>query len=198
MRWLASFETVKKESVTTNPQKRRHRTSLALSLLRLCILSFICGSAALPYRAGTNRILLDPDVRRAFHCRGTACRPLRVHCRRTTKRSAAEPQPNRGTAILAVSVTGGTPVPQRRGAPRRRPEVGHANGGGQARGQPLRRGRVARGVGGRLAAPWFRIHSAERRVGQALPLRLVIAFTSSNGARACLTRRWRRPIRLGN
>jgi hypothetical protein len=40
-----------------------------------------------------------------------------------SKRSAAEPQPNCGTAILAVSVTGGTPmdrgrlpVPQR-GAP---------------------------------------------------------------------------------
>jgi hypothetical protein len=26
-------------------------------------------------------------------------------------------------------------------------------------------------VGGRLAVPWFRIHHAERRVGQALPLR---------------------------
>jgi hypothetical protein len=28
-----------------------------------------------------------------------------------SKRSAAEPQPNRGTAILAVPVTGGTPAP---------------------------------------------------------------------------------------
>jgi hypothetical protein len=37
-------------------------------------------------------------------------------------------------------------------------------------------------VGGRLAAPRFRIHHAERRVGQALPLHLVIAFTHSNGA----------------
>ena len=70
--------------------------------------------------------------------RGTACRPLRVHCRRTRKRSAAAPQPNRATAILAVSVTGGTPmdrgrlpVPQRRGAPRGRPEVGHADGEGR-------------------------------------------------------------------
>jgi hypothetical protein len=35
-------------------------------------------------------------------------------------------------------------------------------------------------AGGRLAAPWFRIHHAERRVGQAL--NLVIAFTRSNGA----------------
>ena len=33
----------------------------------------------------------------------------------TLKRSAAEPQPKGGTAILAVSVTGGTPVPQFRG-----------------------------------------------------------------------------------
>ena len=33
-------------------------------------------------------------------------------------RSAAEPQPKRGTAILAVSVTGGTPVPQGRGQQR--------------------------------------------------------------------------------
>jgi len=37
-----------------------------------------------------------------------------------------------------------------------------------------------KGVGGRLAASWFRIHLAERRVGQALPL--VIAFTRLNGA----------------
>jgi len=29
--WLSSLETVKKESVTTNPQKRRHRSSLPLS-----------------------------------------------------------------------------------------------------------------------------------------------------------------------
>jgi hypothetical protein len=55
-----------------------------------------------------------------------------------SKRSAAEPQPNRGTAILAVSVTGGTPMdrgrlpaPQRRGAPRGRPEVGPADGEGR-------------------------------------------------------------------
>ena len=40
-----------------------------------------------------------------------------------SKRSAAEPQPNRGTAILAVPVTGGTPAPQCRGTPRGRPEV---------------------------------------------------------------------------
>ena len=59
-----------------------------------------------------------------------------------SKRSAAEPQPNRGTAILAVI--------------------------------------ELQGVGGRLAAPWFRIHPAERRVGQAR--HLVIAFTRSNGA----------------
>ena len=31
VRWLASFETVKKESVTANPQKGRHKTSLSLS-----------------------------------------------------------------------------------------------------------------------------------------------------------------------
>jgi len=35
-------------------------------------------------------------------------------------------------------------------------------------------------VRGRLAAPWFRIHRAERRVGKAR--HLVIAFTRSNGA----------------
>jgi hypothetical protein len=34
------------------------------------------------------------------------------------RRSAAEPQPKRGTAILAVSVTGETPVPQCRGQQR--------------------------------------------------------------------------------
>jgi hypothetical protein len=61
-----------------------------------------------------------------------------AHCRRIRKCSAAEPQPNRGTATLAVRVTGGTPAPQRRGAPRGRPEVGHADGGGQARCLPLR------------------------------------------------------------
>ena len=63
-----------------------------------------------------------------------------------SKRSAAEPQPNRGTAIpsassgqaLAVSVTGGTPmdrgrlpVPQRGGTPGGRPEVGQADGEGR-------------------------------------------------------------------
>ena len=31
VRWLSSLETVKEESVTTNPQKRRHGTSLPLS-----------------------------------------------------------------------------------------------------------------------------------------------------------------------
>ena len=31
VRWLSSLEAVKEESVTTNPQKRRHRTSLPLS-----------------------------------------------------------------------------------------------------------------------------------------------------------------------
>ncbi|MBZ5669359.1 MAG: hypothetical protein LAO04_06500 [Acidobacteriia bacterium] len=35
------------------------------------------------YHAGTNLVLLDPDVRKAVRSRGTACRPLRVHCRRT-------------------------------------------------------------------------------------------------------------------
>jgi hypothetical protein len=35
-------------------------------------------------------------------------------------------------------------------------------------------------VRGRLAAPWFRILQAERRVGQAR--HLVIVFTRSNGA----------------
>ncbi|MGD0228108.1 MAG: hypothetical protein ABSF71_37875 [Terriglobia bacterium] len=44
---------------------------------------------------------------------------------------------------------------------------------------PMSAGRFA--VGGRLAAPWFRIHPAERWVGQALPLHLVMAFTRSNG-----------------
>jgi hypothetical protein len=55
-----------------------------------------------------------------------------------SKRSAAEPQPNRGTAILAVSVTGGTsmdrgrlPVPQRSGALCGCPKVGHAGGEGK-------------------------------------------------------------------
>jgi hypothetical protein len=63
-----------------------------------------------------------------------------------SERSAAEPQANRGAAIpsassgqaLAVSFTGGTPmyrgrlpVPQRRGAPRGRPEVGPADGEGR-------------------------------------------------------------------
>ena len=77
-----------------------------------------------------------------------------------SKRSAAEPQPNCGTAILAVSVTGGTPmdrgrlpVPQRRGTPCGCPEVGPADGGGQGRALPLHRDRVAQAVGGRLAAP---------------------------------------------
>ena len=37
----------------------------------------------------------------------------------------------RATAILAVPVTGGTPAPQRRGAPRGRPEVGPADGEGR-------------------------------------------------------------------
>jgi len=70
-----------------------------------------------------------PAVRKALRRRGAACRPL-GDCRRTRKRSAAKPQPNRGTAILAVSVTGGTPVSQRRGAPGGRPEVGQADGEG--------------------------------------------------------------------
>ena len=34
----------------------------------------------------------DPDVRKAFRSRGTACRPLRVHCRRTRK-GRASPTP---------------------------------------------------------------------------------------------------------
>ena len=51
---------------------------------------------------------------------------------------------------------------------------------GRAQGLPLRRDGVARDVGGRLAAPWFRIHHAERWVVQAR--HLVIAFTRSNGA----------------
>jgi hypothetical protein len=42
--------------------------------------------------------------------------------------------------------------------------------------------RKAQGESPRRPAPWFRIHPAERRVGQALPLRHVIAFTPSNGA----------------
>jgi hypothetical protein len=48
-----------------------------------------------------------------------------------SKRSAAEPQPNCGTAILAVSATGGTAVPQRRGTPGGCPKVGHADGEGR-------------------------------------------------------------------
>ena len=98
-------------------------------------------------------------------------------------------------AILAMNITGGTPmdrgrlpVPQCRGAPRGRPEVGHADGEGRHEALPLRRDRVAQGVGGRLAAPWFRIHPAERRVGQALPLHLRIAFTRSNRAWGCVAR----------
>ena len=35
---------------------------------------------------------LDLDVRKAFRSRGTACRPLRVHCRRTRK-GRASPTP---------------------------------------------------------------------------------------------------------
>jgi hypothetical protein len=31
-----------------------------------CVLTFICGSIALRYHAGTNLVLLDPDVRKAF------------------------------------------------------------------------------------------------------------------------------------
>ena len=58
-------------------------------------------------------------------------------------------------------------------------------------------------VGGRLAVPSFRIHPAERRVGQIVPAKsgarhLVIAFTRSNGAGGCVTRRWPRSVRLGN
>ena len=41
---------------------------------------------------------------------------------------------------------------------------------------------AVRGSVNRRTAPWFRIHHAERRVGQALALHLVIAFTRSNGA----------------
>jgi hypothetical protein len=32
----------------------------------LCVLTFICGSVARRYHAGTNLVLLDPDVRKAF------------------------------------------------------------------------------------------------------------------------------------
>ena len=35
----------------------------------------------------------DPDVRKAFRSRGTACRPLRVHCRRTRKGRASPTLP---------------------------------------------------------------------------------------------------------
>ena len=55
---------------------------------------------------------------------------------------------------------------------------------------PLRRDRVAQGVGGRLAAPWFRNHDAEHRAGQAR--HLVIAFTRSNGASHKNHRGWTR------
>jgi hypothetical protein len=40
---------------------------------------------------------------------------------------------------------------------------------------------------GTACRPWFRIHPAERRVGQAR--HLVMAFTRSNGAGGCVTRR---------
>jgi len=43
----------------------------------------VCGKYAKRYHAGTNLVLLDPDIRKAFRSRGTACRPLCVHCRRT-------------------------------------------------------------------------------------------------------------------
>jgi len=32
----------------------------------LCVLTFFCGSVARRYHAGTNLVLLDPDVRKAF------------------------------------------------------------------------------------------------------------------------------------
>ncbi len=47
------------------------------------------GKAAPIYRGATTRYRshsLRPDVRKAFRRRGTACRPLRIHCRRTRKR----------------------------------------------------------------------------------------------------------------
>ena len=53
------------------------------------------GKYAKRYHAGTNLVLLDPDVRKAFRGRGIrqpTDRPLRVHCRRT-KKGRASPTP---------------------------------------------------------------------------------------------------------
>jgi len=52
-----------------------------------------------PLRGERNH--LDPDIRRAFRRTGTACRPLRVHCRRT-KKGRASP--------TAVQISGGPVV----------------------------------------------------------------------------------------
>jgi len=51
----------------------------------------VAGKAAGP-DSGPCATRLDPDVRKAFRSRGTACRPLRVHCRRTRK-GRASPTP---------------------------------------------------------------------------------------------------------
>jgi hypothetical protein len=56
------------------------------------------GKYAKRYHAGTNLVLFDPDVRKAFRSRGTACRPLRVRCRRTRK-GRASPTPTCGLVI---------------------------------------------------------------------------------------------------
>jgi hypothetical protein len=65
VRWLSSLETVKKESVTTNPQKRRHRRSLPLS----------CATGNFPLQGGKHEAqrlqierrlrLCDPEVAKA-------------------------------------------------------------------------------------------------------------------------------------
>ena len=49
------------------------------------------GVRALRYEAGTDLVPLGRDVRKAIRSRGTACRPLRVHCRRTRKHRGAPP-----------------------------------------------------------------------------------------------------------
>jgi hypothetical protein len=61
------------------------------------------GKYATRYHVRTNLVLLDPDVRKAFRSRGTACRPLRVHCRRTRK-GRASPTPTCGLVIESRKV----------------------------------------------------------------------------------------------
>ena len=43
-----------------------------------CVLTFICGSVVLRYHAGTNLVLLDPDVRKAFRSERAVNQALRL------------------------------------------------------------------------------------------------------------------------